>query len=77
MINPINKYKVFFAGQPCPKCGNVLIERIPKQKKTRNLQPYYFSKYHYCSGCGSMFMSEENKIVNKEYRAPMPQAILL
>jgi len=48
-------------GEPCRKCGTPLVKKVPKQKKQKPGQSYYYEWYLSCSGCKAMYMVEAAK----------------
>lgn len=55
------KIKITYAGQPCRECGNPVEKRIPKRKKLKPGQNYYFDYYFFCKKCKTMYMVEAVK----------------
>lgn len=48
-------------GEPCRSCGTPLKKRVPKKKKIKPHQTYYFEWHLYCPGCNKTYMVEEAK----------------
>ncbi len=48
-------------GAPCRECSTPLIRRMPRDKKPKTGQTYYYEYYLYCPACKRMFMVEEGK----------------
>lgn len=48
-------------GEPCRSCGTPLKKRVPKKKKIKPHQTYYFEWHLYCPGCSKTYMVEEAK----------------
>ncbi len=48
-------------GQPCANCGTPVERRVPKRKKLKPNQHYYFEWYLYCPGCKKQYMVESAK----------------
>lgn len=55
------KGKITVEGQPCRHCGTAVVKRVPRQRKLKEGQTYYFAWYLYCPGCKAMYMVEEAK----------------
>lgn len=54
-------------GEPCRKCGTPIKKRVPKKKKIKPHQTYYFEWHLFCPGCDTTYMVEEAKrIVEKD-----------
>lgn len=58
--NPANQPAYPLTGQSCPACG-VELERRPTKSKPKPGQQHRYEYYHYCPGCGRMYMVEEAK----------------
>lgn len=54
-----NKIKMEFVGQPCRKCGNPVIMKVPEKKRNGS---YYFNYYLYCEKCKTIYLLEEQKV---------------
>lgn len=48
-------------GEPCRKCGTLLVKATPRRRKLKAGQTYYYEWYLHCSGCDVMYMVEEAK----------------
>ena len=55
------KAKIKNAGDLCRKCNTPVEKRIPKNKKIKPGQVYYFEYHLYCPECGTVYMVEEAK----------------
>lgn len=53
--------KITQEGQLCRKCGTAVEKRIPRHKKFRKGQWYYFEYYFMCPKCHEMYMVESAK----------------
>ena len=53
--------KITEPGQQCRKCGTPVIRKVPKNKKRKPNQTYYFDWYLYCPNCKVMYMVESAK----------------
>ena len=54
-------------GEPCRKCGTPIKKRVPRKKKIKSHQTYYFQWHLFCPGCDTTYMVEEAKrIVEKD-----------
>lgn len=62
-----SKVKIENVGDNCRKCGEAVIKKIPKKKKIKPNQSYFFEYYLFCPCCKTMYMTEEGKrkIVNE------------
>jgi len=49
------------AGDLCRKCNTPVEKRIPKNKKLKKNQTYYFEYYLFCPKCEEMYLVEEAK----------------
>jgi ribonuclease HI len=58
---PQNKLAIKNEGDLCRKCTTPVIKKIPKEKKKKTNQTYYFEYYLYCPKCKAMYMVEEAK----------------
>jgi len=56
-----SKVKIKEEGQPCRKCNTPVVKRVPKKKKTKPNQTYYYAWYLHCPGCKCMYMLDEAK----------------
>jgi ribonuclease HI len=59
--SPGPKTKITYEGQPCRKCGTPVIKRIPKRRKPKEGQTYFYEFYFYCPSCKTMYMVDEAK----------------
>ncbi len=61
------KIKIEKEGDNCRKCGEPVIKKIPKKKKRKQNQSYYFEYYLFCPSCRAMYMTEDGKreIINE------------
>lgn len=48
-------------GDNCRKCNNPVIKKVPKKKKTKPNQKYYYEYYLFCPSCKTMYMVENGK----------------
>lgn len=55
------KLKIKKIGDLCRKCNTPVVKQIPKHKKVKNNQSYYFEYYLICPNCKVMYMIEEAK----------------
>lgn len=58
-LHPVIKIKN--VGDLCRKCQTPVEKRIPKNKKIKKDQVYYFEYYLYCPKCQEMYLVEEAK----------------
>lgn len=59
------KVKIKNVGDLCRKCNTPVEKRIPKSKKIKKGQTYYFEYYLYCPKCEEIYLVEEAKrIIN-------------
>lgn len=56
-----SKIKIEKVGDECRKCGEPVIKKIPKKKKIKPNQSYYFEYYLFCPSCNTMYMTEDGK----------------
>lgn len=56
------KIKITRTGQPCRKCGTPVIKKIPKRKRLKPNQTYFFNYYFYCKNCRTLYMVESQKV---------------
>lgn len=61
VTKPAAKYKIVEEGQPCRKCSTPVIKKIPRRKKLKPGQSYYFEFFFLCPNCKAMYMVEEAK----------------
>ena len=61
------KTKVEKVGDNCRKCGEQVIKKIPKKKKIKQNQHYYFEYYLFCPSCKTIYYTEDAKrnIINE------------
>lgn len=55
------KTKITQVGDQCRDCNTPVEKRIPKHKKLKPEQSYYFEWYLYCINCKKMYMVESAK----------------
>lgn len=48
-------------GEPCWKCGTLLVKKTPKHHGPKPGQSYYYDWYLSCPGCSTMFLVESAK----------------
>lgn len=48
-------------GERCRECGIALVKKIPRRKKFKPHQTYYYEYYLYCPNCGAIHMAESAK----------------
>lgn len=65
-------YETYSEGDSCPKCGGNLVRKSPPRSYEDIYKKYYYSIIHYCKRCRKVFLSEEYKIINKNYQALTP-----
>ena len=53
--------KVTKEGDPCRKCGNLVIYKQPKKKELKPNQAYYYEYYFVCPTCRTIYMVDEAK----------------
>lgn len=53
--------KVEQSGDPCKKCGGIVVKKIPKKKPLKPNQQYYYAYYLNCPDCGTNYMVEVAK----------------
>jgi len=58
------KKKVLEEGQPCRKCGDPVVKRLPLRRPKPG-QTYYFKSYLYCISCGTMYLVNSEKVFIK------------
>lgn len=56
-----SKQKILHEGDNCNKCGTPVERKIPKKKKLKPEQKYYYEYFLYCPGCKSNYMVESWK----------------
>ena len=60
-------------GDTCRKCKKGIIFKKESKFNPKKLKrPYYFTAYYFCPVCRTMYMAEEFKVINKNYKAPLP-----
>jgi len=66
--NPLIKEKkkkkkaaIMQVGDRCRKCNTPIIKKIPKRKKMKEGQDYYYDYYLFCPNCKAMYMVDEAK----------------
>jgi ribonuclease HI len=59
------KVKITYEGQPCRKCGEPVIKRIPNKKNQKD-KAYTYAYYFFCPNpsCKTMYMVDEAKQVH-------------
>lgn len=58
---PGKRVKITREGQPCRKCSTPVIKKIPRRKKRKPNQKYYYEYYFYCPKCRTMYMVDKVK----------------
>lgn len=61
-----NMVKLTVAGQPCRNCKTPVIKAIPKKRNPK--RAYWFEWYLSCPKCGYMYMLEDAKIINPDFK---------
>jgi len=56
-----NTNKISKEGDICWKCETPVIKKIPKKKKLRPDQEFYYEYFFYCPGCKTNYMIPEGK----------------
>jgi len=54
--------KVKMEGDVCKKCGTSVIKRIPKKRKIKKKNKYYYKFYLVCPNCENIYMVESAKV---------------
>lgn len=54
--------KVLMEGSPCKNCKTPLIKKLPKHKKIKADQKFYYDYYYYCKNCKKMYFTEDAKV---------------
>ena len=57
------KVRITREGQLCRHCGNPVIKKIPKRKKIKKGQKYFYNYYFYCNKCRAFYMVESQKVI--------------
>lgn len=60
-VIPGTNRKITAEGQLCRHCGTPVVKRVPRQKKLKEGQTYYFAWHLYCPRCKAMYHVEEAK----------------
>ena len=53
--------KIENVGDKCRKCNTAVVKQVPKKRKIKQNQSYYFEYYLFCPSCKSMYMVEAAK----------------
>lgn len=59
LLNP--NMKVEQSGDPCKKCGTIVVKKKTKKKAPKPGQSYYFDYYLFCPECKTIYMVEAAK----------------
>lgn len=65
--------KITQEGQPCRKCGTPVVKVVPKKRDPN--KAYWFNYYLKCENCGTMYILEEQKVLNTEKEQMMSRDI--
>jgi len=66
LINKKNTNKIEKSWDVCWKCWESVIKKIPKKKKLKPSQTFYYEYFFYCSWCWTNYMTNEwKKYINK------------
>jgi ribonuclease HI len=60
-VTPQGSRKITAEGQPCRHCGTPVVKRVPRHRKVKEGQTYYFAWYLFCPNCKAMYLVEEAK----------------
>lgn len=60
-IENYQEKKIEKEGDLCRKCNIPTVKKIPKKRKIKQNQTFYFEYYLFCSNCRAMYMVEDAK----------------